>query len=506
MTGGVPVRGPDSATPAAPRPVRDDAVARARALLIARLMIAAYLVELLLNLTRPHVQPDEPTLSIFQRTPGLSGSLGRLLATPRAVFWTVLAGIVAGVAVQVFAAVTRPEGRRATVLTWVTLVALVGPFGLIALAVVAAYPLPALACVPGTAVILVLLHHGQRFARVPLSMLLTAFGWGALIVFGLGRAYSGLAFGTLGGYMGTPSTSLGAQIQRQYRVIDFLILHLTVANALIVAAGVLLLFVLFRHRVTDAVTGLVLGAAAGLGYNLVESVLFIKIYGSLGTFTEASGGFEYWIRQSVGILGGQVVFGALVGAGLGAAAQVRDRGRRRRLAAAGLAAAIGGAVATETLSAWLSHLVHGHIDAGGALDTLVISPFFWLLPQAPFIALAVVLLAIGRRARAGAAREAVAAEAADAADAAITVEEVPYLADPALRLWALAGTWRSYGRDAARALYRLQSAQLDLAGRRYERQRADTAGDPADREEEARLRAKVMRLKTTAGIRPGAAS
>ena len=61
-------------------PVRDGALARGRALLIARLVIGLYLVELLLNLTRPHVLPNEPTLSIFQRLPKTSGSFGRLLS------------------------------------------------------------------------------------------------------------------------------------------------------------------------------------------------------------------------------------------------------------------------------------------------------------------------------------------------------------------------------------------------------------------------------------------
>ncbi|MFB4304195.1 hypothetical protein [Actinomadura sp. NTSP31] len=57
--------------------VRDDVAARARALLVARLAIALYLVELLLNLLRPHVLPNEPALSIFQRLPGSDGCSAR---------------------------------------------------------------------------------------------------------------------------------------------------------------------------------------------------------------------------------------------------------------------------------------------------------------------------------------------------------------------------------------------------------------------------------------------
>ncbi|WP_285630546.1 PrsW family glutamic-type intramembrane protease [Actinoallomurus iriomotensis] len=475
--------------------VQDDALARGRALLIARLMIAVYLVELLLNYLRPHVQANEPTLSIFQKLPGTSGSIGRLLSLPPAIFWTVLAGIVAGAAIQAFAAVRRPEGRRAVVLTWVTLVLLLGPFTLIPLAVVLAYPFQALVCVPGTAFVLLLLHGGQRFARMPLPVLLVAFGWGALVVFGLGRAYTGLAFGTLNGYLGKPSGSLGSQIKNQYHAIDLMILHLSIVNAFLVAAGVLLLFVLFRHRVTDAVTGLVLGAAAGLGYNLVESVLFIRIYGSLGSFISgATGGFEYYVRQAIGLLGGQAAFGALLGAGLGLA--VQSRRHRPLIAVAAVVAAIGASAGTETLAGWFSHGVHDHLATGGAFDTLIVSPFLWLVPQAPFILLAALLLWLGRRTRAAAARTAVTAEAS-APDSAITPAEAPYLTDPALRLWAVVSTWRSYGQPAALALLRLQSAQLDLAAWRW--QRRDSADEPAAREEGDRLRARVLRLKRAPG-------
>jgi RsiW-degrading membrane proteinase PrsW (M82 family) len=478
--------------------VRDDAAARARALLVVRLAIALYLVELLLNLVRPHVLPDEPTLSIFQKTPG-AGSLGRLLGTPRAVFWTVLAGIVIGALVQGFVLVTRPDERRARALTWVTAAVMLGPFGLIPLTVVLEYPAQALACVPGTAFVLWLLHHGQRFSRAPLAMLLVAFGWGALIVFGFGRAASNLAFGTINGFVGKAGkASLTTQLKTQYGVMDLAILHLGVVNALLVGAGVVLLLVLFRHRLTDVVTGLVMGAAIGLGYNLVESVLFIRLYGSLSAFNGATGGFEYWIRQSAGLLGGPVAFGALLGAGIGVAAQARRRGERRRAALTALAAAVGGAIATEVLSAWLSHLVHDHTDVGGPLDTLIISPFLWLLPQAPFILVAVVLLVLGTRARAAAARAAVSAEAASGT--AVTRDEAPFLIDPALRFWALAGTWRLHGWTGLRALRRLQSAQLDLAAWRW--QHMDDPGGPAAREEGDALRAKVMRSKARTGAAP----
>ncbi|MFF2620139.1 PrsW family glutamic-type intramembrane protease [Kitasatospora sp. NPDC058046] len=483
------------------RVLRDDRAATARALLIARGAIALYLVELVANLTRPRLQPDEPSLSIFYRMPsgitkmpGLSDSFEKLMAMPVAVFWTVLAGIAAGVLIQVFVAVTRQPDRRAAVLTWVTLGLLLLPFGLIPLVVMIEYLPVTLACLPSTAFVLLLLRGGVRFARVPLAALLAAFGWGALIVFGLGRAYTGLAFATISGYMipkdylnpsgGDLSLGLGRFTASIFRSIDLVVVHLGVVNVLVVAAGVLMLLLLFRHHITDTVTGLTLGAAVGLGYSFVESILFIKIYGTFGSVLGTTGGFEYWIRQSIGLLGGQVALGAVLGAGLTLAARAQ---RRALVASAALVAAIGGATAAETLSGWLSGRIGGQVETGSALDTLVVSPLIWLLPQLPFIALAVVLLVLGLRERAVMLRAAAAAETATGR-AAITPTEEPVLVSPAQRLWVVAGTWRRHGAGTALRLHRLQSAQLELASWWAQ-------NDPDLEPQGDELRARVLRLK-----------
>lgn len=490
--GDQPTSQPVSAESVASRLLLDAPSAAARALFIARLATAFYLVEVLLNLTRPRVLPNEPSLTIFIRLPGASGSFGRLLSTPKAVFWTLLVGIAVGIALQLFAATRRLEPRRAATLTWAAVAALVGPFALIPLTVFTSYPGTALACVPSSLFVLWLLHHGQRFARLPARALVAAFGWGSLIAYGFSRACSNLAAGTINGYLvkkesGSQLTSL---LKAQYRLIDFLVLHLSIVNSLATAAGVLLLLTFLRHQVTDVVTGLALGAAVGLGFNFSESILLIRLFGSLSLINGATSGFEYWIRQSIGLLGGPVVFGALLGAALGLAAQARQRGQRALIAGAGLAAAIGGAEATETISAWLAHVTHRH--NGGTLDTLVISPFLWLLVQLPFVALCVLLLRSGLRARAAAAHVSVAAEAGTGG--AITEPEVPFLVDPSLRLWAVVSTWRRNGQAAAWALYRLQSAQLDVAGWRWQRQRAGLTDDPDDGRGE-RLRTKVTQLR-----------
>jgi hypothetical protein len=474
----------------------DRSLAHERALLVARLAIGLYLLELLLNLTRPRLQEHEPALTIFQTLPGDS-ALSQFLELPEIVFWTVLVGIAVGLILQVIA-VRLPSEQRSQQLNWVILAALLGPFGLIPLRILALFPLIALACVPSTAFALWLVHRGQQFGRLPIGVLLAAFGWGALIVSGYIRACSSLAIGTVTAYFGSTS-DIQQMLHRQLQVLEVMVFHVSLVSTLMQAAGIALALLLFRHRITDLVSGMAIGAAIGVGLNFSESIIFIHLFGALSSFTGATGGFEYWIRQSVTLLGGPLAFGALLGAGFGLAAQVPDRGRRATLVGAGLLAAIGAGAANEIVTGWLSHAFADLADRGSALDTLLISPLTVLLVQAPFIVLAALLLRSGLRQRAGIARELLAAEARTGRGA-ITPAETLVLGDPALRFWTTAKTYRWMGLPAARALRRLHAAQFELIGRQW----PPPAGEPGEpRPEEVEvLRERVLRLKSAPSDRP----
>ncbi|GGO17437.1 hypothetical protein GCM10010116_35280 [Microbispora rosea subsp. aerata] len=494
MRGDPPVG--ERASAAAYLSLRDDEVAKERTLLITRLLIAAYLAYLLLDLVRPKVMPHEPVLTVFWSLPQLPGVLGRLFAMPPIVFWAVLGGIVVGVVLQTPIVTGRfAKGRRATALMWVTVATMLGPFTLISLVVIGSAPLIALACVPGTAFVLWLLYLLHWFPRLSAGLLLAAFGWGALVSFGLSRAYTTPASGIINGYLAdSPNAGPVELVRGHYRILNFLVLHVSVVPQIVSAAGVVLLLAWCRHRVRDTLTGLVLGAAAGLGYTFTESVAFIQLTDVSGAITGATRGFEFWIRQSLGLASGNVAFGCVLGAALGLAAQIRHRRHRVLIAGAGLVAATGGAAGTELLSPWFFKLADDHVETGSLADTLVVSPILWLLPQVPFIVLALVLLRKGAKTRAAAARAAVPQEAA--VGGAIDEREAPFLADPALRLWAVVSTWRRYGRKPALALARVQSAQLELAAWRWRR-----SGDNSDqvRQEGERLLTKVMVLKSRAG-------
>lgn len=474
---------------AAPGPDRTQA--HERALLVARLAIGVYLLELLLNLTRPRLQEHEPALTIFQRLPGDS-AISEFLKLPEVVFWAVLVGIAVGLILQVIA-VRLPTEQRSNQLNWAILAALLGPFGLIPLRILAMYPLIALACVPSTAFALWLLHRGQQFGRLPVGVLLAAFGWGALIVPGYVRACSSLGIGTVTAYFGD-SGDIQALLHRQLQVLELMVFHISLVSVLIQAAGIGLALLLFRHRITDLVTGMTLGAAIGVGLNLTESVILIQLFGSLSTFTGATGGFEYWIRQSVTLLGGSLAFGALLGAAFGLAAQLPERRGRATLVGAGLLAVIGAMSANEIVTGWFSHLIGDLVDRGSALDTLLVSPLTVLLVQAPFIVLAVLLLRSGLRQRTGIARELLAAEARTGRGA-ITPAETTVLGDPDLRFWTTVKTYRWLGLPAARALRRLHAAQFELIGSCW----PQLAAEPWPEET---LRDKVLQLKSAPSDRP----
>jgi hypothetical protein len=475
--------------------------AQLRALLIARVMVGVYLVELLLNLTRPRLREDEPSLTILEPVPAGSTDVHRLFSLSPVVFWTVLVMLVVGLVLQ-FVAMRYPAGSPpAITLVRAALLALIGPFALIPLTIMGTWPLVTLACLPSTLFVLWLLHGVQQRTRLPFAVLVAAFAWGALIVWGFARACSSLAFGTISAYVNhTPpseTVELGAFLRSQYQVLNYLIVHLSVLTQLATAAGVLLLLVLLRDRIVDVVTGIVIGAAAGLGVNLLESVIFIQLYGSLsGLFTGATAGFEYWIRQSSTLLTGPVAFGAVLGAGLAIASQLADRARARLVAVAALVAATGANLANEIVTGWFAHLIRPHITVGSGLDTLLVSPGILLVVEAPVIILVFLLLRSGLRARAAPARAALTAEV-QTGRGAITGTDAAVLGDPALRAWATAGAWRRLGPGAVRRLRRLHQAQLDLATWHWWRS-TQPPGESTEPDQDAqveRLRTRVLQLK-----------
>jgi RsiW-degrading membrane proteinase PrsW (M82 family) len=462
--------------------------AQARALLVARVLVGVYLLEILLNLSRPRLVEHEPSLTIFATADDTTAPVRNLFSLPETIFWILVVGVAVGLVLQIVAVRFPADSRQARLLTWATLAVLLLPFGLLPLYFMERAPLVVLACIPTTVIALVALYCVQLFGRLPIRLLVLAFAWGALISSGFFRACANLTMGTAGGYLLKSrmdnSGDLGAFTTASTRMLDVTLITGGVVMAVAQAGGVLILLLLVPHRLRDVVSGTVLGAAAGLGFAFSDSVVLIKLLPLLDLVSGSTSGFEYWVQQILTLFAGSLAFGAVLGGAMAVAIRQTERRPQILIGAAGLSAAAGGWVASQKLSGWLQATVFSGVDQGSALDTLIISPLAVLLFQVPFVVIYVLLLRFGLRERSARIRSVPAETLAPA----VSPLEARVMADPAVRFWSLVTTFRRLGRPAAVALFRLQEAQLALAGHR-----ADPDLDPM---EEETLRDNVFRLKS----------
>jgi RsiW-degrading membrane proteinase PrsW (M82 family) len=461
------------------------------------------------------------------RNDELTGSLvGTYPLQIRVMYWAVLASwaLAAGTA-----AVSAASGSN--VARWlrardprlVIAAELLVPFACYPLAVLFGHPLLLLACVPSTAFGAWGVYRMQRYRQMPVRIPAFAFGWGALVAAGFGGAMNLLYLADTLTIVLVPRMKqvLTATIQNPRTAADLmgwlagrgplppsarglvsavqliqagLALDAGVFEELAKGAGIAILFLLCRRRWFDGpVSGIVLGAMVGLGFNLAESIDYMSAGDALS---------QYWARQSVGLMGSHVAFTALTGAGFGVAGQLADRRSRRLVIGCGLAAAIGAHFMNDACLGALGRAEQSWFAPSPAVFTLVIQPLTLLALQGPFVALYLLLLRRGRRDQAaGLARELV--MEARAGTGAITAAEVPILLDPGRRFrLRLLAFRRRGGLGAYRYLARLQAAQLDLVTERWHRARqAPNPWDPAETE----LRARVLRLKRHPAIAGGRA-
>jgi hypothetical protein len=449
----------------------------------------------------------------------LTGSLvGAYPLQIRVMYWAVLASWPLALVTAAIAA--APRTRETGVARWlrardprlVIAAELVIPFACYPLAVMLGHPLPLLACVPSTAFAAWGVSRMQRYRRIPARIPAFAFGWGALIAAGFGGAMNLLYVADTQSMVLIPrmQQALTATMRNPHAAEDLigwlagrgplppfarglvatiqliqagLALDAGVFEELAKGAGIAILFLLCRRWFDGPVSGIVLGAMVGLGFNLAESIDYMSAGDALS---------QYWARQSVGLMGSHVAFTALAGAGFGIAGQLADRRSRRLVIGCGFAAAIGAHFMNDACLTALTRAEQGWFTPSPAMFTLVIQPLTLLALQGPFVAMYLLLLRRGRRDQAaGLARELV--MEARAGTGAITPAEAPILLDPGrrFRLRVLAFRRRG-GLGAYRYLARLQAAQLDLVTERWHRARqAPNPGDPAETE----LRARVLRLK-----------
>ena len=338
----------------------------------------------------------------------------------------------------------------------------------------------ALLSLPTTAFALWVVQMTQRYRRLPLRILLVGFGWGAVVAVGLGTVlpllYSSLTDPLLG------STRLAA-------IIDGF--ESPVFEELAKGVGVLLIAVAARRWVTDLVSGLVVGASVGLGFNFTESVFYMADPGMGGPM------YQHWLRQVVGIMLSHVTYSALVGAGIGAARQMRDPRARFVVVGCGLLTAISAHYFFNRTISLLPRM----FQVSEPVFAMVVLPLLVLLLVGVFFCMYMVLLRRGLRHQ-GIALSVELQREADSEHDAITADEVPVLLNPARRFRARVDTFRRDGPRACRQLSRLYQAQLDLGMCRWHQARQDPDQAEVDL---AHLRRRIRFLRSRLELRTGQA-
>jgi protease PrsW len=287
--------------------------------------------------------------------------------------------------------------------------------------------------------IFVLMYTLDLYEREPLSLALDALAWGAFAA----TALSSLAIG----WDDVLARALGQ---------DFAVRWGSAITAPLVeesmkAAGIVLIYLIARDEVRDVVDGFVYGALCGLGFAIVEDVLyFMGFFG--GSPTDVVRGF--YVRVVSSGLYGHVLYTGLSGMAIASVVSRPDVPLPKRLRTAAVLVAAG--VGMHAL--WNSPL----------LDLVPSDPHGWTwllypvtlavkgLPMIVFVAMAVIL-ARGRE------RRWLDALASTEFGGAIIHDDLLTLREPRRRRMAVRDMRRRAGAHAARVLRRLHREQITLA-------------------------------------------
>jgi len=333
----------------------------------------------------------------------------------------------------------------------------------------------ALACLPTTALGLVVVRRLDRNHKEPWRLVLVAAAWGAIVATSL-VVWAETIWQTSAQQALVPGPGLDTSLAFMAGILEELSKGL----------AVLLLFLVMRNEFDDVVDGIVYGAAVGLGFNYLESISYMtNIYAIFAPegIGGVAAGIQWYARQVLGLFFGHATYTAFIGAGVGIARQLPNMRQKILAIVSGFIVAIAGHVAWD---AWAALFPLGDgvlVLVGIHLRTLVL--------EGPFTAALIALLIFGIRYEGQNLREQMLKEAATESGA-ILPQEVPILASPWQRLKQRLQALSRQGFRAYFAIARLQTAQLDLAMERWHRERKEI-DTPLEAEQE--LRQRVIQLR-----------
>ena len=334
---------------------------------------------------------------------------------------------------------------------------------------VALYALPAF----------VLVYELDLYEREPISLMLGAFAWGAFAATALSLEAAGW----------NEVLALAAGSDAAARWGPVLVAPLT--EEFLKAAGLVLLALIARDEIDDVMDGFVYGAICGLGFAVVEDVVyFVAAFG--GSVGDVAEGFAARVLASG--LYGHVLYTGLIGMGVGYVVTRReDLGVGRRLGVASALAVLGVAGHALWNSPFLASLYPASPIEGLDRARVVLAV---AVRAAPLVIVVVVAITLAHRRE---RRWLAGALSVAARGDAMTPEDAAILASPGGRRRAVGAMRRRAGRVAGSLLARLQREQITLA---MLVDRAGAEDDPAVLAQRSRCRTLRLALDAIPGASP----
>ncbi|KUL42039.1 PrsW family intramembrane metalloprotease [Actinoplanes awajinensis] len=278
--------------------------------------------------------------------------------------------------------------------------------------------------------------------REPAGLLVVAFAWGGLVATTVSIPGS-VALENLIAKLGSPGLAADWGAALAGPSVE------EIAKTL----GVVAIVLIARSQVNSVLDGVVYGALVGLGFQIVEDIVF-----AIGAVAMAGQGDEvqpvittFLVRGFLAGVWSHTLFGALAGAGVGYLVVNTERSRGRRITMAGLA--LFGAWASHVL--WNSPLLRDGLG-NGAVALLAVLAFKGLPPL-------LLILYLVRRAHDREAEYYVSRLAGLDDPEMITEGELQALGSGSLRAAARRHAADKKGRKARASVRRLQRAQARLA-------------------------------------------
>jgi len=329
----------------------------------------------------------------------------------------------------------------------------------------------ALFSVPTTVLALWTFRRMQRNRKPPWLLVLLAFLWGAAV----SSYYASMVEGTIHVVIAREVLPGVAAVIGHAAAAAF-------PEELAKGAGVVVLVLLARRRVDGMLSGIVVGASIGLGFQFAESLSYMMQ--DLDTIL-----YQHWYRQVSGLFVGHATYTGIIGAGVGLATQQAGRWRKAVCGASGFLVAIAAHLVWDICA--MGRYYWESDDA--VVQLFVIQPLNLLVLKGPGFVLLLVLVVLGMRLETTALHRHLHAEMANRLNAVTPAEAALLIDSPRrfrtrMRVWWLEG-WAPYKR-----LSQLHATQLDLAFARWHRER----GFDQPQWAEETLRQKIYRLKAEA--------